>query len=78
MSKYTQKELGGSIWRNKNPKSEKSPPYMGQCKIDFQDYIIFAWVNEFQGEKYFKLTFRLKEEQKPFETKKAYQGEEFP
>lgn len=62
MSKFTQKELEGSIWKNKKPKNENSPPYLGQCKVGFEDYWISAWVNEFEGEKYFKLKFKKKEE----------------
>jgi hypothetical protein len=63
----------GTLGKNKNPKSEKSPEYSGQLNVDGKLYWLAGWVkeNKSTGEKFFSLAVTAKEEQskQPEQTK---------
>ena len=57
--KYEIKDMTGSMFKNDNPKNEKSASHAGRVKIEGKEYWINAWVNESKnGRKYFGLTFK--------------------
>lgn len=59
---YEIKDNTGTLFKNENPKSDKSAPYTGSAKIDGIEYFCNAWINESKtGKKYFKLSFKAKE-----------------
>jgi len=55
----------GTLGKNKNPKSKKSPEYTGSLNVNGVDYWVSGWVqvNSKTGEKFFSLAVNLKEEQ---------------
>lgn len=53
----------GTLGKNKNPKSDKSPPYRGKINIEGKDYWLSAWVKESEGEKFFSLAATPKDDQ---------------
>ena len=56
---YETKDMTGSLFKNENPKSEKSPPYTGTAKINGTMYRVSGFLNESKaGKKYFGLTFQ--------------------
>jgi hypothetical protein len=60
------KDMSGSIFRNEEKTKETDRDYSGNGMIDGREIWISGWVNEAKnGKKYLKLTFKLKEEQKP-------------
>ena len=54
----------GTLGRNKNPKSEKSPEYSGQLNVDGKLYWVSGWVkeNKSTGEKFFSLAVTPKDD----------------
>jgi hypothetical protein len=40
---FEQRDNQGSIFKNKNPKNDKSPPLTGGAKIGGVDYWVSAW-----------------------------------
>jgi len=50
----------GTLGKNKNPKSDKSPEYTGRLNVDGTDYYLSAWVKENSktGEKFFSLSVK--------------------
>jgi len=40
---FEQKDNSGAIFKNKNPKSDKSPPLTGNALIGGVDYWVSAW-----------------------------------
>jgi hypothetical protein len=57
---FQQNDNTGSLFKNTEQKSDRSPLYTGSCMIDGKRYRISAWVNEAKdGSKYFKLNFAL-------------------
>jgi len=40
---FEQKDNSGAIFKNKNPKNEKSPPLSGKCMIGGVEYWVSAW-----------------------------------
>jgi hypothetical protein len=71
MSKYEQKPNSGAVWRNKKRRNNKDPEFSGQCKIGYVEYWIAGYVNEFEGEKYFKLYFKPKDKPKTDDNRSA-------
>ena len=55
------RDNSGTLSKNQNPKSDKSPPYLGSAQIDDQEYWISGWVKEGARGKFFSLSFRRKE-----------------
>jgi hypothetical protein len=56
----------GTLGKNRNPKSEDSPPYTGSCQIDGKMYWISGRVreNKSDGIKFFALSFRSKDQKR--------------
>lgn len=50
----------GTLGKNKNPKSDKSPPYSGKLNIEGVDYWVSGWVktNSTTGESFFSLSVK--------------------
>jgi len=50
----------GTLGKNKNPKSEKSPPYSGKLNVEGVDYWVSGWVqkNGQTGEPFFSLSLQ--------------------
>lgn len=67
---YETKDMTGSLFKNENPKSEKSPPYTGTAKIGGTMYRVSGFLNESKsGKKYFGLTFQEADGQQQPQTK---------
>lgn len=60
MGKYPN---SGILSRVKDRKSDKHPEFSGSAEIDGVDYWMSAYVNEGEKGKYFKITFKPKEQQ---------------
>lgn len=65
---YEQKELSGSLFKNKDKKSEKHSDYNGSALIDGVEFWVNGWINTIgsgdkQGEKYMNLKFKRKDQQ---------------
>lgn len=53
----------GTLGRNRNPKSDRSPPYTGKANIDGVEYWVSAWVKDgANNEKFFSLSFTPKDQ----------------
>ena len=54
----------GTLGKNKNKKSEKSPEYSGQLNVEGVEYWVSGWVkeNKSSGEKFFSLALTPKQE----------------
>lgn len=50
----------GTLGKNKNPKSDKSPPYAGKLNVDGVEYWLSGWVqtNKKDGSQFFSLTVK--------------------
>jgi len=50
----------GTLGKNKNPKSDKSPEYNGRINVNGVDYYLNGWVKENKntGEKFFALSVK--------------------
>ena len=58
MAEYEMKDMTGSLFKNENPKSDRSPPMNGRVKIDGKMYWMSGFNNESKaGKKYIGLTF---------------------
>ena len=52
----------GALFRNKDPRSDKSPLYKGSCRIGGAEFWVSGWMKESEkGEKYMSLAFRPKD-----------------
>lgn len=53
----------GTLGKNKNPQSEKSPPYKGQVNVEGVEYWVSGWVkkNGQTGESFFSLSLTPKQ-----------------
>lgn len=58
------KDNSGALFKNDKKSKETDPEYNGQCRVGGDEYWINAWVNEKNGRKYFRFSFRAKEGQK--------------
>ena len=67
----------GSLFKNKDRKSDKHPEYNGSINIQGVEYWLSAWVKESKkdGSKYFSLAVKQKEKQAP-KPKQANQANE--
>lgn len=52
----------GTLGRNKRKETEKHPDFSGSCEIGGLGYWISAWVKEKDGERFFSLSFKPKED----------------
>ena len=53
MMAFEQKDNSGAIFKNKNPKSDKSPPLTGNALIGGVEYWVSAWTKtDKNGEKW--------------------------
>lgn len=58
MAEYETKDMTGSLFKNENPKSDRSPPMNGRVKIDGKEYWMSGFHNQSKsGKKYIGLTF---------------------
>jgi uncharacterized protein (DUF736 family) len=63
---YELRDNSGSLFRNEKKLSETHPDHTGQCMIDGTKYQVSAWIKQTKdGRKYFSLSFRTREEEKP-------------
>lgn len=62
--KYEQKPNTGSLFKAEK-KSDKHPDYTGSLKLEDGDYFVSAWVKEGQKGKFFSLSVKKKDAQKP-------------
>jgi len=53
----------GIMSRDKNRKSDKHPEFTGSAEIDGREYWLSAYVNENENGKYFKISFKPKDQQ---------------
>lgn len=55
----------GTLGKNNNPKSDKSPEYTGKLNIEGKEYWLSGWVktSSKDGSKFFSLTVNPKDEQ---------------
>ena len=55
---YEIKEGTGSLFANKNKKTDKHPDYTGKCKIDGVEKNVSGWINTAEsGVQYMRLVF---------------------
>ena len=55
---YEMKDMSGSLFREENKKSEKSPDYTGKVKIDGKELRIAGWIKQSKGgSNYLSLAF---------------------
>jgi hypothetical protein len=67
-----QRELSGTLSRNKKRENDKQPEFKGSATIDAVAYWLSAWVKEGQDGKFFSLAFTRKEQQST--APEAYSG----
>lgn len=61
---YEQRDMSGSLFKNKRKEKEKHPDTQGSCQIDGVDYWISGWTKTTQaGEKWVSLEFKRKDQQ---------------
>lgn len=61
---FEQRDLQGSLFKNKRRTKSTHPEYTGQAKLDGVEYWVSAWIKEKQdGEKYFSIAFTAKDDQ---------------
>jgi hypothetical protein len=61
--KQPQREKTGILFKNKDPKSERSPEYTGECTIDGKELRIAAWIKEGKSGKFMSLQFSEPQQQ---------------
>lgn len=62
---YEQREMSGSLWSNKNKKSDNSPALTGTVKIHGVLYSIFGWIKYTQNNtKWISLSVKEPEDQR--------------
>lgn len=62
MSKFEQRDLSGSLFKNEDKQSDNHPDYKGDCIIDGQSMWVSAWIKTAQsGRKYMSLAFKPKQ-----------------
>jgi uncharacterized protein (DUF736 family) len=55
---YEMKDMSGSLFREQDKKSEKSPDYTGKVKIDGKELRIAGWIKQSKGgSSYLSLAF---------------------
>jgi hypothetical protein len=59
-----QRELSGTLSRNKKREHDRQPEYRGSCTIDGVAYWLSGWVKEGDDGKFFSLAFTPKEQPK--------------
>lgn len=60
---FEQRDLQGSLFKNKRRTKSTHPEYTGQAKLDGVEYWVSAWIKEKQdGEKYFSIAFTAKDD----------------
>lgn len=53
----------GTLGRNKRKEKDTHPEYTGQINIEGVDYWLSAWVKDGNGEKFFSLSVKPKDQQ---------------
>jgi hypothetical protein len=66
----------GTLGRNKRREKDTHPEFAGKCEIDGVGYWISGWVKEAQGERFFSLSFKRKDDapQKPRDKAEAWKA----
>ena len=58
---FEQKDNSGSIFKNRKPKNEKSPPLTGNAMVGGVEYWVSAWTKtDKNGEKWISFSFQAK------------------
>jgi len=82
MMAFEQKDNSGAIFKNKNPKSDKSPPLTGSALIGGVDYWVSAWSKtDKNGEKWVSFSVTPKNPsaaQKPKPDTSSYDEDSIP
>lgn len=65
----------GTLFRNNRKEKPSHPDHNGSINIDGREYWLSAWVKEGRNGKFFSLSVKPKDEQKPAETTKSYAEE---
>lgn len=61
---FEQRDLSGSLFKNKRRTQQNHPDYTGQAKIGGVEYWVSAWLKEkSDGEKYMSLAYTPKDTQ---------------
>jgi len=59
---YEQKDMSGSVFKNKKMDRDTSPNLSGSCKIDGKEYWVNAWTKtDKNGDKWLSLAFKEKQ-----------------
>lgn len=63
----------GRLFKNDQKKNERDPDYKGQAKVGQAEFYLAAWINvaKTSGQKYMKLSFTAKNEEKSVSTGSA-------
>ena len=59
------KENSGTLGKNKRKEKETHPDYSGSINVAGTDYWLSGWLKEHNGEKFFSLSVRPKDQQAP-------------
>ncbi len=70
----------GTLGKNKRREKDTHPEYTGKLNVDGREYWLSGWVKESNGEKFFSLSVKAKDEQAaaPAPTKAADPNDEIP
>jgi hypothetical protein len=72
---FEQKEGRGSLFKNKRERTEKSPDYKGDMKIDGKLYWLNGWIQtDKNGDKYMSLSLQPKEQKQEQQKYKVVGG----
>lgn len=62
---YEQRDMNGSLFKNKKREKDTHPNSQGSCRIDGVDFWISGWTKtDKNGDPWISLAFKRKEEQK--------------
>lgn len=53
----------GTLGKNKRREKDSHPEYTGKLNVDGKEYWLSGWVKESDGEKFFSLSVKAKDEQ---------------
>jgi hypothetical protein len=61
----------GTMGRNKRREKDTHPEFTGKLNVEGRDYWLSGWVKEKDGEKFFSLSVKPKEEKAPAPARQA-------
>lgn len=53
---YTPKEKSGSLFKNRNKRTDAHPDYTGSIMLDGKEHWLSAWLKEYKGGKFLSVS----------------------